>query len=104
MISPCKSLCPCAQAHPHVVLRRSRNVTIQNSPGISSRNDPVYATIPPDSRKPPAAIDPSGTPTLHSGFVDVISDHRAPFRSLEMVLHLICDYVDVIYWCIMTLT
>ncbi|KAG7452289.1 pyrophosphatase-domain-containing protein [Guyanagaster necrorhizus] len=37
-----------------------RNITIQNSPGFIRRDDPAYTSIPPDSRKAPAPIDPSG--------------------------------------------
>ncbi|KAG1828068.1 inorganic pyrophosphatase [Suillus variegatus] len=36
-----------------------RNLTNPNSPGLVTRNDPTYANIPPDSRQPPALIDPS---------------------------------------------
>lgn len=37
----------------------SQNLTIENSLGFVRPNDPVYASLPPDSRKPPAPIDPS---------------------------------------------
>ncbi|KAK7058443.1 Inorganic pyrophosphatase [Paramarasmius palmivorus] len=37
----------------------TRNITIANSPDFVRRDDPVYTNIPPDSRKPPAPIDPS---------------------------------------------
>ena len=37
----------------------SRNTTIENSPGYVKTNDPTYASIPADSRKPPAPIDPA---------------------------------------------
>lgn len=37
----------------------SRNVTIQDSPGFTKKDDPVYTNLPPDSRKHPAPIDPS---------------------------------------------
>jgi inorganic pyrophosphatase len=36
-----------------------RNTTIENSPGYVKTNDPTYAGIPADSRKPPAPIDPA---------------------------------------------
>lgn len=36
-----------------------KNLTVQNSPGYVSQNDAAYASVPPDSRKPPAPIDPS---------------------------------------------
>ncbi|RDB28962.1 Inorganic pyrophosphatase [Hypsizygus marmoreus] len=36
-----------------------RNITIQNSPGFVRRDDPAYTSIPADSRKPPAPVDPS---------------------------------------------
>ncbi|TDL28054.1 inorganic diphosphatase [Rickenella mellea] len=35
------------------------NITAENSPGFVRRNDPVYTSIPSDSREPPAPIDPS---------------------------------------------
>ncbi|KAF8333045.1 inorganic pyrophosphatase [Cantharellus anzutake] len=35
------------------------NVTVENSLGRVTRNDPNYVELPPDSRKPPAPIDPS---------------------------------------------
>jgi inorganic pyrophosphatase len=40
----------------------SSNITIQKSPGFIRREDPDYASLPHDSRKPPAPIDPSGEP------------------------------------------
>ncbi|KAI5897995.1 inorganic pyrophosphatase [Schizophyllum commune H4-8] len=36
-----------------------KNITISNSPGFISRDDPEYTSLPSDSRKPPAPIDPS---------------------------------------------
>ncbi|KAF9469849.1 inorganic pyrophosphatase [Collybia nuda] len=36
-----------------------RNITIQNSPGFVRRDDLSYTSVPADSRKPPAPIDPS---------------------------------------------
>jgi inorganic pyrophosphatase len=38
----------------------SHNITIKNSPGFIQRDHPMYTNLPPDSRKPPAPIDPSG--------------------------------------------
>ncbi|KAF9515894.1 hypothetical protein BS47DRAFT_1315803 [Hydnum rufescens UP504] len=35
------------------------NLTLDDSPGHVGRNSPVHANLPPDSRKPPAPIDPS---------------------------------------------
>ncbi|KAF8585138.1 inorganic diphosphatase [Ramaria rubella] len=35
------------------------NLTIDGSPGQVRRSEPVYAGLPPDSRKPPVPIDPS---------------------------------------------
>jgi len=35
------------------------NVTNENTPGFVRPNDPTYANLPQDSRKPPAPIDPS---------------------------------------------
>jgi len=37
----------------------SRNITIHNSHAFVRRDDPSYASLPPDSRKHPAPIDPS---------------------------------------------
>ncbi|KAF8735017.1 hypothetical protein AX14_002927 [Amanita brunnescens Koide BX004] len=42
-----------------------RNITISNSPGFTKRDDPVYTNLPPDSRKPPAPIDPSVSKWFH---------------------------------------
>ncbi|KAH9937369.1 inorganic pyrophosphatase [Fomitopsis serialis] len=36
-----------------------RNLTAPNSPGHVTKDDPSHSSIPPDSRKPPAPIDPS---------------------------------------------
>jgi inorganic pyrophosphatase len=36
-----------------------RNVTLQGSPGYIQPGDPLRASIPQDSRKPPASIDPA---------------------------------------------
>ncbi|KAJ7170022.1 inorganic pyrophosphatase [Mycena filopes] len=35
------------------------NITIKNSPGFIQRDQRLYTELPPDSRKPPAPIDPS---------------------------------------------
>ncbi|KZO96439.1 inorganic diphosphatase [Calocera viscosa TUFC12733] len=35
------------------------NLTVQTSPDLVTKNDPVYANLPRDSRKPAAPIDPS---------------------------------------------
>ncbi|KAI0785501.1 inorganic pyrophosphatase [Irpex lacteus] len=35
------------------------NTTIPDSPGYVTKNDPAYQSIPPDSRKPPAPIEPA---------------------------------------------
>ncbi|KZT30886.1 pyrophosphatase-domain-containing protein [Neolentinus lepideus HHB14362 ss-1] len=37
----------------------SRNATIPNSSGYTKKDDPAYASLPADTRKPPAPIDPS---------------------------------------------
>jgi inorganic pyrophosphatase len=42
-----------------------RNITISNSPGFVRRDDPAYTSLPPDSRKPPAPIDPSVSKWFH---------------------------------------
>ena len=44
----------------------SRNLTIPNSPGHVTKDDPSYTSIPPDSRKPPAPIDPASESILTS--------------------------------------
>ncbi|KAI0278167.1 inorganic pyrophosphatase [Russula aff. rugulosa BPL654] len=36
-----------------------RNITVENSPGQVRTNDPAYTSIPPDSRKPAAPVDPA---------------------------------------------
>jgi inorganic pyrophosphatase len=41
-------------------LGNSHNITIKNSPGFIQRDHPLYTNLPPDARKPPAPIDPSG--------------------------------------------
>jgi len=49
----------------------SSNITISNSPsGFLRRHEPAYTKLPPDSRKPPAPIDPSGKEnTVQSKFL-----------------------------------
>lgn len=64
----------------------SRNITIQNSPGFVSRNDPAYTNLPIDSRKPPAPIDPSSMCSI-SPFPVQSTHHRS---SLQVVLHFVC--------------
>jgi inorganic pyrophosphatase len=39
------------------------NVTVENSIGLTSPNDPVYANLPRATRDPPKPIDPSSTST-----------------------------------------
>ncbi|KAJ1302618.1 hypothetical protein OPQ81_002935 [Rhizoctonia solani] len=41
------------------------NVTVTNSPGYVDKTNPIYTSIPPDSRKPPAPIDPSINKWFH---------------------------------------
>jgi len=36
-----------------------RNITQDGTPGQVRTNDPLYTSIPPDSRKPPAPVDPA---------------------------------------------
>ncbi|KAI0308122.1 inorganic pyrophosphatase [Multifurca ochricompacta] len=36
-----------------------RTVTVENSPGYVRKDDPSYTNLPPDSRKPPAPVDPA---------------------------------------------
>jgi len=48
-----------------------RNITIQNSPGFIRRDDPAYLTLPQDSRKPPAPIEPSVSKWFYISSVQV---------------------------------
>ena len=62
----CLSLCLCGVEVARVgvltdLLFYSRNVSVPNSPGYTRKDDPAYTSLPPDSRKPPAQIDPSST-------------------------------------------
>ncbi|CAE7168896.1 unnamed protein product [Rhizoctonia solani] len=41
------------------------NVTVPNSPGYVERSHSTYTSLPPDSRKPPAPIDPSISKWFH---------------------------------------
>jgi inorganic pyrophosphatase len=47
------------------VLIRSSNTTVKGSKGLVSTSDAVYTSLPADSRKPAAPIDPSSE--LQSG-------------------------------------
>jgi len=68
------------------IYKKSRNLTQSSSPGLVTRNDPVYANLPADSRQPPAPIDPSSK----RFFLPFALIAITPFpRSLEVVLHLI---------------
>ena len=74
----------------HVVITqmsRSRNLTVRESPGRVSEDDPTYASIPPDSRKPPAPIDPSSE--SHRRHEHMFMDNIYTL-SFEVVLHFIC--------------
>jgi hypothetical protein len=61
---------------------KSRNITVQNSPALVRRDDASYTSLPPDSRKPPASIDPS------SKILSITLPSLADVRSLQMVLYL----------------
>jgi len=51
----------------------SRNITISNSPGFVRRDDPSYTSLPPDSRKPPAPVDPSSELSFFEfSFIDLV--------------------------------
>lgn len=63
----------------------SRNVTNPNYPGFVRRDDPSYTSIPLDSRKPAAPIDPSGN--IHMSLRRMMHSDRHLF-SFEVVLHL----------------
>ncbi|KAL5640198.1 hypothetical protein ACGC1H_007467 [Rhizoctonia solani] len=41
------------------------NITTPNSPGYVDRSNPIYTSLPPDSRKPPAPVDPSISKWFH---------------------------------------
>jgi hypothetical protein len=60
----------------------SHNVTLENSAAFVRRDDPSYTSLPPDSRKPPAPVDPS------SKILSIAMPFLANVRSLQMVLHL----------------
>jgi len=63
----------------------SRNVTNPNYPGFVRRDDPSYTSIPLDSRKPAAPIEPSGN--IHMSLRRMMPSDRHLF-SFEVVLHL----------------
>jgi hypothetical protein len=94
MISLCKFI---RGRHARTIMterhRCSRNITHPNTPGYMRRDDPAYLTIPPDSRKPPAPIDPSGEYPYPSREVPQLT---ARDHSLKMVLYLLCDCVEQI--------
>jgi len=48
-----------------------RNVTVSNSPGHTSKSDSAYVSIPQDSRKPPAPIEPSVSKWFYISSVQV---------------------------------
>ena len=61
------TICPCMSSALTIIIDNilisknySLNATIPNSIGYVSREDPVYANLPRDSRMAPASIDPSG--------------------------------------------
>ncbi|KAF7307042.1 Gamma-tubulin RING complex protein [Mycena indigotica] len=62
----------------------SDNITIKNSPGFLQRDQHKYTSLPADSRKPPAPIDPSGNRFLVC-FVMLCST----LNSVQMVVHLV---------------
>lgn len=72
---------------------RSRNLTVENSPGYVRTNDPSYTSLPHDSRKPPAPVDPA-SPSIH--FSRVLYAHTFRF-SFQVVLHLLCAGLNL-WW------
>ena len=55
----------------------SRQITNPDLPGYTSRNDPVYAGLPLDSRKPPGPIEPASK--LHSTLWSYFTSNEIPF-------------------------
>jgi len=47
------------------------NVSVLNSPGLVQKTDAAYANLPPDSRKPPAPVDPSVNKSFHIASVQL---------------------------------
>jgi hypothetical protein len=70
----------------------SLNVTNVNSVGFVRRDDPIYTSLPPDSRKPPAPIDPSGKAFNQSCLLFIL---LILYYSFQMVLHLLSSGVNV---------
>jgi hypothetical protein len=64
---------------------RSANVTVSNSAGYVQRSHELYSSLPPDSRKPPAPIDPSST---YHGFCTRIYRTHAAY-SQQVVPYLV---------------
>jgi hypothetical protein len=59
------TICPCMSSTltsttDDLLILHSLNVTAPNSIGFIRRDDPIYCSLPPDSRKAPAPIDHSG--------------------------------------------
>ena len=55
----------------------SRNVTVEGSVGFVKTSDPSYTSLPADSRKPPAPIDPSSEFLSHHGAEVFVSDRTS---------------------------
>jgi hypothetical protein len=61
----------------------SHNTTVKGSKGVVSTSDSSYTSIPSDSRKPPAAIDPSSESSIPACSLG------ADWSSLKELLHLL---------------
>lgn len=61
----CKSDILCAVAISYAL--NSKNVTVENSPGFTRRDDPIYRSLPAEKREPAAPIDPSSKYSLLDG-------------------------------------
>ncbi len=74
----------------------SRNISVQNSPGFTRKDDPAYTGLPADSRKPPAPVDPSSAYFSHPP-LKALSDLTRFFApsSLEVVLHRVSSGIDL---------
>ena len=52
----------------------SRNVAVEGSVGFVKTSDPSYTSLPADSRKPPAPIDPSSEFLSHHDTEVIVSN------------------------------
>jgi hypothetical protein len=54
----------------------TRNITLQDSFGLTRTDDPSYTSIPPACPKPPAYVDPSSESFGSSVVCDPSTNHR----------------------------